>query len=107
MSKNETVLPPKVFALCDANEAIRKMKVMAAEAAQNGSPSDREAKQTYVETGVGWDVRGVESKGSAAGPDVEAAALSLQQHGAVVKGKGLETPAALESWGGRGRGGLR
>lgn len=106
MTKNETLLPPKVSALCDANEAIRELKVLAAEAPHNATPPllhNMGAKQTYGETGAGWDVRGVESKGGAPGPDVETAALSLQQHGAVVHSRGLETPAALETWGGRGR----
>lgn len=54
-------------------------------------------KQTYGETGAGRDVRGVESKHGAPGPDVQTTTLSLQQHGAVVNCRGLETPAALET----------
>lgn len=71
---------------------------------QSSPPHNKEANQTYSETRASWDVRGIESKGGAPGPDVEMAAVGLQQHGAVVDGGGLETPAALETWAGRERG---
>lgn len=51
-----------------------------------------EAKQTHSKGSAGFDVRGVESKHSPTGPDVEALALSLQQHRAVVDCRALEAP---------------
>lgn len=59
-------------------------------------------KQTHSKSRAGWDVRSIESKYSPPSPDIQTLTVSLQQHGAVVNCRGLETPAALETWGRRG-----
>lgn len=59
-------------------------------------------KQTHSKSRAGWDVRSIERKYSPPSPDIQALTVSLQQHGAVVNCRGLETPAALETWGRRG-----
>lgn len=71
--------------------------------AAHPTPTTSEQKQTYGENSSSRDVKGVESKGGAPGADVETAAFGFQQHGAIVEGRRLETPAALETWRGRGK----
>lgn len=99
LPQNETLSTQKVCALWNANEAIRELKIWQL---RHTTCSNMETKQTHGESGAGWDVGSIESKYSPPSPDIETLTISLQQHGTVVNCRGLETPAALQTWGRRG-----
>lgn len=86
----------KVPASCNANEAMAELKIWQL---RQTTCCNTEINKTHSGSRAGWDVRGIESEYSPPGPNVEPLTVSLQQHGAVVDCRGLETPAALETWG--------
>lgn len=88
----------KVPVLSDANKAVAELEIMRQQT--RTTCSNTETNSTHSEGRARWDVRGIESEHSPPGPNVETPTVSLQQHGAVVDCGGLETSAALETWGG-------